>query len=259
MEASGCEPLRRRFGLEDLRSAIAGTPVERTVLVQATAGLEETCDLLATAAASAGLIAGVVGWIDLTADVSSQLDELRDGRGGELLVGVRHQVEDEVDPLWLMRADVRRGLGALAGSGLVFDLLVRPPQLAAASAVTAAVPDLQFVLDHGGKPPIASGEASSWRRRMGELAAAPNVAVKLSGLVTEAGSGQAPEVLPYARELLEAFGPQRLMFGSDWPVCTLAASYRETLDLALESLGSLSSAELAEALGGTAERMYRLA
>ncbi|MBS1882053.1 MAG: amidohydrolase family protein [Actinobacteria bacterium] len=256
MDSSDCEPLRRRFDLAGLKSAITATPVKRTILVQATAAIEETRELLELAGSSEGLVAGVVGWIDLTGDVEGQLEELRAGPGGGLLVGVRHQAEDELDPRWLVRPDVLRGLEAVAERGLVFDLLVRPPQLPAAVAVTAAMPGLQFVLDHGGKPPIASGATAAWRRQVEQLAAGTNVFAKLSGLVTEADAGRIRAVLPYARELLEIFGPRRLMFGSDWPVCTLVASYRQTLDLALESLEGLASEDLEAVLCGTASRVY---
>jgi L-fuconolactonase len=260
MAADGLEPLRRRFGVEDLRAAIASSPVERTVVVQAAADVDETRELLAAAADSGGLIAGVVGWVDLTGDVERAVEELRAGPGGELLVGVRHQAEDEADPGWLMRADVRHGLGALARTGLAYDLLVRPPQLEAAVRVAHAVPELRFVLDHGGKPPIADGDLGRWRARVAELAGAENVACKLSGLVTEAdwAGWRAEHVLPVAEQVLERFGPERVMFGSDWPVCLLAAGYGQVLDLAHSSLDAFAPAERDAVLGGVATKIYGL-
>lgn len=251
MAGAGLEPLRRAFGPDDLRAVLAGTPVLRTVLVQAVGTLEETRELLAAAAASDGLIAGVVGWVDLTGDVAGAVAELRAGPGGDRLVGVRHQAEDEPDPQWLMRAEVRRGLATLADANLVYDLLVRPPQLEAAVRVVRALPQLRFVLDHGGKPPIAAGDVGPWRAHVRALASSPNVTCKLSGLVTEACRPR--DALPFARELLARFGPE-----SDWPVCTLAASYADVLDLPLESLDGLAPGERDAVLSGTAARVYGL-
>ncbi|HTE63181.1 MAG TPA: amidohydrolase family protein [Solirubrobacteraceae bacterium] len=253
MAAPGLEPLRRPFGVSDLRAAIAATPVERTVFVQAVPALEETRELLAAAAGSGGLIAGVVGWVDLAADVERALAELRAGPGGELLVGIRHQAEDERDPEWLLRPDVLRGLAAVERAGLVYDLLVRPPQLPAAARAVRELPGLRFVLDHGGKPPIASGGLDGWRALIAELADAPNVVCKLSGLVTEAERNE--DVVPVAGELLEAFGPDRLMYGSDWPVCTLKARYGEVFALA-EAV--LPPAARDRVLGGVATEVYGL-
>jgi L-fuconolactonase len=254
MQAPGLEPLRRPFGPDDLRAAIAPTPVERTVLVQAVPAVEETRELLATAAASRGLIAGVVGWVDLTGDAEGEIAALRAGPGGELLVGIRHQAEDEPDPEWLLRRDVLRGLAAVERAGLVYDILVRPPQLPAATRVVRELPGLRFVLDHGGKPPIASGDGlDRWRGLIAELADSPNVVCKLSGLVTEAD--RAADVAPVARGLVDAFGPDRLMFGSDWPVCTLKASYGEVLELAEDSL---EPAGRERVLGDVATEVYGL-
>jgi L-fuconolactonase len=260
MTAEGLEPLRRPFGVDDLRAAIAGTGVERTVVVQAASDVGETRELLATAADSGGLIAGVVGWVDLLGDVEQAVDELRAGAGGELLVGVRHQVEDEPDPCWLMREDVRRGLAAVARAGLVYDLLVRPPQLKAAAGVVRALPELRFVLDHGGKPPIAAGDLGRWRARVAELASAPNVACKLSGLVNEADwvGWRAEDVVPVAEHLLDCFGAGRVVFGSDWPVCVLAAGYGEVLDLAARSVDALGTHERNAVFGGVATEIYHL-
>jgi L-fuconolactonase len=253
--------LCRRHDLNDLRRVIGPACVTTTVVVQAVSDLGETAQLLATAAASEGLIAGVVGWADLTApDLAEQLAEVRAGSGGERLVGVRHQVHDEPDPDWLVRADVLRGLGVLADQGLVYDLLVRSRELPAASRAAAAVDGLSFVLDHAAKPPIASGEFEPWATRLADLAALPNVACKVSGLVTEADwDGWAPAQLrPYVDRLVELFGPQRLMFGSDWPVCTLAAGYDRVLGAARECLSELSATESDAVFAGTAASIYHL-
>jgi len=169
-------------------------------------------------------------------------------------------VHDEPDPTWLDRADVRRGLRAVADAGLAYDLLLRPVHLPAACRLAAALPALALVLDHGAKPPIAAGGWEPWSSDLARLAAFEHVHCKLSGLVTEAPWDRWREagVERYAQRLLEAFGPDRLMFGSDWPVCTLAASYAEVLEVARAALGSVSGAERDAVLAGTARRFYGL-
>lgn len=187
---------------------------------------EETPEFLALAQEHE-LVAGVVGWTDLTApDAADALARLRELPGGSYLRGIRHQVQGEPDPEWLLRADVRRGLAAVADAGLVYDLVVLPHQLPTCVKAAAALPRLTFVLDHLGKPPIASGALEPWASAVRDPAALPNTACKLSGMVTEADwKGWNPQDLqPYADTVLDAFGPDRLMFGSDWPVCTLAAT-----------------------------------
>jgi L-fuconolactonase len=260
----GAARLRRRFDGDDLREATAGFGVERTVLVQAVGVLEETEELLATAAADAdGLITGVVGWVDLTGpDVAATLARLAAGAGGRHLVGIRHQVHDEADPDWLLRPEVLRGLRAVAEAGLVYDLLVRSRELPAARRAAERLPELSFVVDHAAKPAIAAGEWEPWSTRIGEIAALPHVSCKLSGLVTEARhpGWTADDLAPYVARLVELFGPVRLLFGSDWPVCTLAASYRSVLDTARTCLAraDLGEPECAEVLAGTAVRVYGL-
>jgi L-fuconolactonase len=249
--------LRRSFGIDELRPALVASEVDATVLVQTIAIEAETPELLALADAEP-VIAGVVGWIDLTApDAADQLARLQDGAGGGRLVGIRHQVQDEPDPRWLCRADVRRELAAVGEAGLAYDLLVKPQQLASAVDTVRALPDMRFVLDHAGKPAIRDGAIQPWRAEIAELALLPNVAVKLSGLVTEAADEWTLEQLrPYVDVLLQAVEPARIMFGSDWPVCLLAASYREVVAAAQELTAQLSSAERADVFGETAARWY---
>jgi L-fuconolactonase len=254
--------LRRRFDRDDLRQATAGLGVERTVLVQAVGTLEETEELLA-AADSDGLIAGVVGWVDLTLpDVAATLARLLQGPGGAHLVGIRHQVHDEPDSDWLVRPEVLRGLRAVAEVGLVYDLLVRSRELPAARRAAEQLPQLSLVVDHAAKPAIAAGQWEPWSTRIAAMAALSNVACKLSGLVTEARyPGWTPDDLaPYVARLVELFGPARLLFGSDWPVCTLAASYHSVLDAASTCLAraGLGEPERADVLAGTAIRVYGL-
>jgi L-fuconolactonase len=219
----------------------------------------ETAEFLALAGET-GPVAGVVGWTDLTSDrVRESLDALRSGRGGAHLVGIRHLVLGEPDLRWLTRTDVRRGLRAVAGAGLVYDLLTLPHQLPAAIDIVRALPGLTFVLDHLSKPPIAAGELHPWAALVRELAALPNVSCKLSGMVTEASPPWTVAGLrPYAEVVLDAFGPARVMFGSDWPVCLLAASYAEVISAARELTAALTREEQALVFGGTAARVYGL-
>ncbi|GLW10897.1 amidohydrolase [Microtetraspora sp. NBRC 13810] len=252
--------IRRDFTLDDLAPHARRAGVSRTVLVQTVADPKETPEFLALAAGSS-LVAGVVGWVDLTApDVPGALAALRAGTGGELLAGIRHGVQGEPDLAWLCRPDVRRGLAAVADAGLVYDLLTLPHQLPAAIETVRALPGLTFVLDHLSKPPIASGELEPWASGVRELAQSPNVYCKLSGMVTEARipGWTVEDLRPYADVVLEAFGPERVMFGSDWPVCLLAASYAEVTDAAERLTAGLSEPERASVFGGAAVRAYRL-
>lgn len=253
------DPIARSYRLADLVPYLDADRIDATVVVQSSSSLDETRELLAAARESEGRIAGVVGWADLTDPaLPAVLAELA---AAGPLVGVRHQVQDEADPRWLARADVRTGLAAVAGAGLVYDLLVTARELPAAVETVRALPALRFVLDHGAKPPIASGEREPWGELIIALAALPNVSCKLSGLITEADWAlwRPEDVLPYARHLLAAFGPDRLLFGSDWPVCTLAGSYGDVLDLTDQVLADLPPASQSAVLGGNAARIYGLA
>ena len=253
-------PLRRSFLAADFADAAGPAGVVGSVVVQTVTDPDETPELLATAEDSP-LILGVVGWTDLTApDAADRLARLRAGRGGDRLVGIRHQVQGEPDPDWLTRPDVLRGLAAVAAAGLVYDLVVTAGQLSAATRAAAAVPDLRFVLDHLGKPPIASGQLEPWACAVRDLAALPNTVCKLSGMVTEADwhHWTPADLRPYADTVLDAFGPDRVMFGSDWPVCTLAASYDEVVATAGELTAALTEAERRSVFAGTAAGVYGL-
>ncbi len=258
LAAPALAPIRRSYRLADLRRHTGSVGVQATVLVQTVPDLDETRAFLAEAAASEGLIVGVVGWVDLTdPELSETLTRLAAGPGGHLLVGIRHQVQDEDDPRWLLRPEVLRGLAAVASAGLVYDLLVLPHQLEVAAEAVEAVPEGRFVLDHGAKPPIRQGQLEPWSHGIRRLAGNEHVACKLSGLITEADWNHwtTADLRPYANVLLEAFGPQRLMFGSDWPVCELAGTYEQVWDAA----SSLVPADAREAVfGATARRWYRL-
>lgn len=258
LRAPEFKPIWRDFGLEELEAQARACGVDRTILVQVAPSADETREFLAYAACTR-LIAGVVGWMDLAAPgPDEQLARIRGGAGGQRLVGIRHLVQDEPDPAWLDRAEVRAGLAAVGAAGLPYDLLVRPAQAEAALRAVRELPDQVFVLDHLGKPPIADGELEPWARWIREMAAEPQVVCKLSGLVTEAdwGTWTVPDLRPYAEIALEAFGPDRLMFGSDWPVCVLAGSYDEVFHAATDLTAQLSAAEREAVFGGTATRVY---
>jgi L-fuconolactonase len=257
----GMPELQRSFSLADVQPDLAVDRFDATIMVQTLAVPDETPELL-TLAAREPVVAGVVGWTDVTdPDVRTRLAALAAEPGGGSLVGIRPLVQDEPDPRWLSRRDVRRGLAAVADAGLAFDLLVRPPQLPAAVETAAELPQLRFVLDHGGKPDIAGGGLEPWASDIADLSLMPNVAVKLSGLVTEADheAWTVEQLRPYADVLLEAFGPDRIMFGSDWPVCLLAASYQVWVATATALTAGLTEAERRQIFGGTAARWYRLA
>jgi L-fuconolactonase len=251
--------LRRSFSVDDLRPSLAAHSIDGTVLVQTICVKEETPEMLALAAREPA-IRGVVGWVDLTApDVAGELARLRSLPGGELLVGIRHQVQEEPDPAFLRRADVRRGLGAVGEAGLVYDLVVRSHQLPAVVDTVRALPELPFVLDHAGKPVIAGLPAPDWLEAIHDLAALQNITVKLSGLTTEAPPGWTAQTLaPYVDALFTSFGAGRIMFGSDWPVCLLAGGYDAAVDVAEALAAQLSSDERRLIFGEVAARFYGL-
>jgi L-fuconolactonase len=252
--------IRRRFAPDDLRPIVERRGVTRTILVQTRSSLPETVEFLDTAA-SIDFVAGVVGWIDLTDEaIVDVLDRLRSGPTGRWLVGIRHQTHDEPDPDWLTRPDVMRGLRAVARAGLPYDLVIRTRELPASLEIATRIPELALVVDHIAKPDIRHGLFEPWAERMAALAAMPNVTCKVSGMVTEAdwSTWTRAELRPYVDLVLGWFGPRRLLFGSDWPVCLLAATYDEVLDAAEELFGGLTAAERDEVFEGTATRVYGL-
>jgi L-fuconolactonase len=254
--------IRRTFTVDDLRPAARAAGVGATVLVQTVTVADETPEMLALAAADP-LVAAVVGWTDLTSPaVADELARLAGGPGGGLLAGIRHQVQSEPDPDWLRRPDVIRGLRAVAAAGLAYDLVIVPSQLPAATYAAAAVPGLTLVLDHAGKPEVG-GDLSWWAAAVRELAARPNATCKLSGLASGAqavagaqGDAEGRAVAEVAGVVLGAFGAERVMFGSDWPVCLLASDYAGVMGLARSLTAGLSAAERAAVFGATAARAY---
>lgn len=254
------------FTAADLPAAAHG--VAATVVVQSASLWSESRELLAVAASPEGEaahVAGAVVWADLTApDLPERLVALREGTGGDRLVGVRAMVQAEPDPGYLDRPDVRAGIAAVGAAGLAYDLVVRDHQLRAAARLAAALPGVRLVLDHLGKPrldaPPDADRLGPWRADLVALAAHPNVCAKLSGLVTEArwDAWTTDDLRPAVEHAVEVFGPDRLMFGSDWPVCLLASGYERWLATTTELLAGLTGAEQRAVWGGTARRVYDL-
>jgi len=259
--SSELDAIRRPFGPQDLEPLLAECGVAKTIVVQTLPSLAETREFLATAAAI-DFVAGVVGWVDLTdPSIADVIADLRSEPGGKHLVGIRHQVHDEPDATWLLSKEVQRGIEAVGDAGLVYDVLVRTRELPAALEMVRRFPELRFVIDHAGKPRIASGPVDEeWERAMAPFAGLPNVSCKLSGMVTEASwTGWAPrELEPYILRALDWFGPERCMFGSDWPVCLVAASYARVVDALRFAIRDLDAAARDAVLGGNAIRIYEL-
>jgi L-fuconolactonase len=267
--AAALAPLRRSFLLQELAPQATAAGVTATVVVQTVTEPSETPELL-TLAATGPLVAAVVGWTDLSAPaVADALGELAAMAGGPRLVGIRHPLLTEPDPEWLERADIRRGLSALAAEGLTFDLVLSPSQLPAAVRSVASLPDLRFVLDHLGNVAVRPRPDPAWAAAFTALARLPNTACKLSGIFSvpapaaEPGSRREPDgsvthLRPYLDLALDSFGPDRLMFGSDWPVCTLGASYTGVVTAAVTLTSTLSGPEQAAILSGTARSVYQI-
>lgn len=266
MQDAEMAPLRRAFGPADLAPLLAENAIKASIVVQCRSSLEETEEFLALAAATP-FVAGVVGWADLTEpSLGDRLGRLRALPGGKKLVGIRHQVHDEPDPEWLLRGDVQRGIAAVFDHDLAYDLLVRTRELPAAIAIARAFPNGRFVLDHAAKPPIAEGFSQQWADRLAMLAACGNVWCKISGLATEAvwNDWDAERLFPVIAHSAKCFGEDRLIFGSDWPVCLLAGSYSAIKRALDECLARLDTGRLGQdfhdkALGANAREAYRLA
>ena len=238
-------------------------------MVQTVTEPGETPDLLALAAGH-HLVAGVVGWVDLASPgVADAIAALLDRPDGHYLAGIRHPVLVEPDAGWLARPEVLRGLAAVAEAGLVYDVVCTSPQLPAAVMAAAALPRLTFVLDHLGNPEGEEPDGGPWAGAVRALAALPNTVCKLSGVLSEAfldhgaasGPGRGPLnplVRRYFDTALRAFGPHRLMYGSDWPPCTLTSSYADVLAAARMLTDGLSAAEQTAVFRATAQRVYGL-
>jgi L-fuconolactonase len=251
-------PIRRDFAPADLQAELAANGVDHTVLVEGGRCDAGEAALLLAHAGNTPQIAGVVAWADLRSpELAETLAGYRELPGGEFLVGIRSQVQGEADPDHLDRPEVRRGLQAVAAAGLVFDLVIRADQIPAAARAARDLPGTRFVLNHLGKPGIRDGRFAEWAAAIAGLAASPNVTAKVSGLVTEADwrSWRVDDLRPYVTEAVRVFGTERLMFGSDWPVCLLAASYAQVKAALAETL---PDGALTDVFGGTAARAYGL-
>jgi L-fuconolactonase len=250
-------PIYRDFSLKDLAPLREQANVAATVLVQAAPTVEETRYLLDVGARSHGVVKGVVGWVDLGApDAIPTLTRLA---RNPLLKGVRPMLQDLPDIAWILRAEVGKTLAALPRLSLRFDALVKPAQLPALLTMLDRHPDLAVVIDHGAKPDIRQGMWEPWARLMRVAAENPRVRCKVSGLVTEAGPGWTIDLLRrYFDFLVETFGPQRLMWGSDWPVLNLAATYQSWYAATVALTAGWSAEDRAALMGGTARRFYGL-
>ncbi|MEV0648537.1 amidohydrolase family protein [Phytomonospora sp. NPDC050363] len=257
----GLAPLRRSYTVDDLVAVTGPAGVDKTVLVEAGLGKTgEVAEFLALAATS-DTIAGVVGWADIRdPGIGRTLAEYRELPGADKLVGVREQLQSDSFPADCSTAEVVRGVQAVADAGLTFDLVLRVEQLPYAAKLAGAVEDTLFILDHLGKPQIGADGFAAWREAIAPLAEHPHVVAKVSGLVTEADweKWTIADLRPYFECAVETFGPERLMWGSDWPVCTLAAEYKRVLDVTGELLDEFAPTERRRILGGTAAEVYGL-
>ncbi len=247
--------LKRNYLPSDLKPLLEASGFDGCVAVQARQNLEETRWLLELGGQNP-FVKGVVGWVDLRAeDVDAQLERFA---GDKKLVGMRHIVQDEPDDRFLLGDAFMRGVKRLAQYGLVYDVLVYPKQLPAVVEFVRAFPEQPMVLDHIAKPLIGERLLEPWAGQIREVAESAHVSCKLSGMVTETKwrGWRAEDFRPYLEVVLEAFGPDRLMIGSDWPVCLLSAEYGEVVGLVKDFIGSLSADEQAAILGGTCARVY---
>jgi L-fuconolactonase len=253
--------LRRVYGPADLLPELRANRVRGTIAVQARSSIVETLELLALAA-NHPFVLGVVGWVDLTAaNVAATIALMQQGVDGQRLVGVRHQVHDEADAAWLLRPEVQRGLEAVQEAGLAFDLLVRSRELPAAIQVARKFPGLRFVINHLAKPEIRRGIMEPWAGLM-EMwqEEREHVWCKLSGMINLAdhAAWRCEDLRPYILRALEVFGADRCMFGSDWPVLTLAGTYQRVLQALMVNIGHLDPKARQFILGQSAVEAYRL-
>jgi L-fuconolactonase len=249
--------LRRDFLPADSRREMQSAAVDACIAVQARQTLEETTWLLELAGANP-FVAGVIGWVDLQADdAAEQLDRFADH---PKLLGVRHVVQDELDDRFMLRPAFCRGMSLLEDRDLTYDILIYPKQLPVAAELVSRFTRQRFVLDHVAKPDIRAGSMRNWEKGLRELAAFPRVFCKLSGLVTEADWTRwtPDDIRPYLDIAYDCFGAHRLLLGSDWPVCTLAADYSRTISLAGEYMAARPRAEQDAVMGGNAARLWRL-
>jgi len=246
MVGDGMDPVRRNFDADDLRTAISGTKIEKTILVHATTTNDETYELLALAETDPTIV-GVVGWLQIDSPYAiADCEKYLQAPGASYLKGIRDVAQDLPDSNYLAKAQSIATVQQLGKMGLTYDILTKTPELKAAIELVKACPDVQFVLDHISKPYIAKEEIEPWKSLITELAAFENVSCKISGMVTEAkwNTWQTNDFVPYVDHIITSFTPQRLMFGSDWPVALLAtSSYSDVVHLAESLTAKFSETE----------------
>jgi len=260
MIGEAINPVRRNFSINDLRQAITGCGIDKTVVVQTVTNYDETPELLELADTD-DLVAGVVGFLKIDADDAiAHLDSYQSLRGFKYLVGIRDIAHDYEDVKYLSKPQVIQNVRELGKRGLVYDLLTKTPHMRAAIDLVKACPNTKFVLDHISKPYIAKADMQPWVDQITELASFENVVVKVSGLFTEADwkNWKKEDFWPYLEHITKSFTPNRMMFGSDWPVCLLAATYKQSIDLVEEFISKFSESERIAFWAGTANKAYGL-
>ena len=260
MVGEALNPIKKNFSINDLRQAITGCGIDKTVVVQTVTNYDETPELLELADTD-DLVAGVVGFLKIDAeDAISHLDSYQSLRGFEYLVGIRDIAHDYEDVKYLSKPQVIKNVQELGKRGLVYDLLTKTPHMRAAIDLVKACPNTKFVLDHISKPYIAKADMQPWADQITELASFENVVVKVSGLFTEADwkNWKKEDFWPYLEHITKSFTPNRMMFGSDWPVCLLAATYKQSIDLVEEFTSKFSESEKNAFWAGTANKAYGL-
>ena len=249
--------LRRSFLPSDLAPELIKSGLEGSIAVQARQSLTESRWLLSLAEKNSHIL-GVVGWVDLCSDqIDAQLAEFS---SHPQFVGVRHVVQDEPDNSFMLRPDFLNGIDRLKNHGLSYDILIFPKQLEAALQLVAQFPEQPFVIDHIAKPSIKDGSLQPWQKHIKEFSKFPNVNCKISGMVTEADweNWKQEDMKPYLETVMETFSPNRLMYGSDWPVCLLAGNYCRIIDLAAHYISQLSTQDQELVFGGTAAQFYKI-
>ena len=255
LEGEALEPLQRDFTPDDLRIELEKNKVTQTILVQTQHDLDETHEFLEIAA-NTDYVAGVVGWVDLTdPHLETNLKTLLEAKHGQYLKGIRHQIQEEPDPNWLLRDDVQRGVTILESFGLIYEFVCSNREYTACLETAKNHPNLQFVLDHAGKPNIKKSDFMAWQQSMMQFAALENVVVKISGLTTQAiwHTWTKTDLQPYIKSLLEIFGSERCMYGSDYPVCLLAGGYGDLLEVIKHQS---SQTEQENLVNKTAKKIY---
>jgi L-fuconolactonase len=260
MVGEALNPIKRNFSINDLRQAITGCGIDKTVVVQTVTNYDETPELLELADTD-DLVAGVVGFLKIDAeDAIAHLDSYQSLRGFKYLVGIRDIAHDYEDVKYLSKPQVIKNVQELGKRGLVYDLLTKTPHMRAAIDLVKACPNTKFVLDHISKPYIAKADMQPWADQITELASFENVVVKVSGLFTEADwkNWKKEDFWPYLDHITKSFTPNRMMFGSDWPVCLLAATYKQSIDLVEEFTSKFSESEKNAFWATTANKAYGL-